>query len=721
MLGRRLSGQIIAEFNLGLALTVMIVIAVATIFAFVVALATQAHAAGVALTGQNEIISSLYRDTDLSKTPFIPTQDVAGNANTDAHEIDFYIYGLEKNAYVATFVAYCEKTSGTTCQATQPTNSIQRYTYRWADLPQHGGSTGAAAKDDPWTGPTSLIATMYDGAAGMKTIPSAANYFATHPPTCVQRVYHFSYPGVTAATCRIFTVQLAYGAQNVRTIVLSKSHVPQALQLIVGTATPTPNPMLVTGAPLTFRAPIVGAASLSVAESNYGNRSTTPAQVYTLAPSTCADTGAGGYPSGRTDASYTPASTLTPAGDGSGAGTIVVTPTIQTLPTGPATCTFTLTDNTNQSSTVTATIGQTYTPSATGATISYTNGATAPVVVTEQNYATAPSGGMTAAIGNNATGACASIAPNGSSLSADGTYTETETWTLAFAKAGACTVTFTDKYGQTAIATMTANASASMDTWPAYVRYGTSGAAFAGACWYNGTCSNTFTLCGAQALQADGSTIDAAPPAWTGTSTDSDGCYSGKMYMRETSGQSVSWLIQNNSCNFTIYKPLSFDTLSGPSSALNGTSGSSTGACSITLDDGSGASKSLLKGVVDVTVFQSADWEAAYSNTWSTGCDMSTDPQDCTPATDTGTAPCHNPTTFTSAGNVYVKGYIIASEMTPNNGRGGMPSGSTQMVSPGDYGTPNGGGQFVQPWNDLQVSSCYDASQNMAGQNVLAN
>jgi hypothetical protein len=484
----RVRGQALSELQGAIIVGAIVIGAIVYLLGRQVALAMSSHNYDLSTAATVSLFKDLDRNGASAQAVFEPAADVADASNADGHEIDFY---QMNDQHVGHFWALCYKTASGDCQGLQTVGTLQTYTYLWAQLPQNGGS-GATMQSEPVTDFTAFRFAILDTPAQYAdaTQDPAAAYFQKHAANFASaRTYHWGYPGVSSSTNDLYVVTVTMPDGEQRAHAFGKHHIVFAQEVLYGTATPTPNPICEnatcpSGATLTFRNPLDGAQTATITENNYGTRATSPAQVYTFAPGACADTGASGYAVGHADATYAPNGTVTPTGDGTGTATVAVTPVVQALPLGPATCQFAATDNAGQVSTIPAQIGQTYSPTATGATITFSTNATTPIFVSERNYDIAPTGGMSAAITSNAAGACSGVSFGSSGLSSDGTYTDNESWTLSFAKPGACQLTFTDRYGQTADATATANP-APLIVWPAAIQLPVSPSSSLGAIAYD--------------------------------------------------------------------------------------------------------------------------------------------------------------------------------------------------------------------------------------------
>ena len=436
-------------------------------------------------TDASQFSSMLARSGDSSQTPFVPADDVGGNSNADGHELDFYYLptaGALQGRGV--FYALCGRTTATDCTASQAVGTLGTYTYIWSAVPQHGGTgatfvTGSADTRLMPFGVT--VASTAAQFANASVNPYSSVMFASTTFTTPQ-TYQWGYPGLTSTTNTVFIVHYGTGI-DARVVALRATHVPVSVQYLNGTQTPTPNPLDLSGLALSFRAPVAAAQSVTISESNYGNRSTTPPQVYTLG-SGC-----------NSLTLLAPGTPVTPVGNGSGDATLTVTPIIQ-LAGSDASCSIGVTDNTPQSQTIGVAIGQVYVPTASGLTIAFTAGATDPVTVQEQNYdVPAPGRGGMVLIGYLANGSQALSSadtagdPNGICNTAPGTsgrtgdsitgspsFLETESWSIGFVKAGVCWPVFQDVYGQRVVpngATGIA-ATATLQTWPQQLVLGAS-------------------------------------------------------------------------------------------------------------------------------------------------------------------------------------------------------------------------------------------------------
>jgi hypothetical protein len=428
----RVRGQALTEY-LGALLVGTVIIGVIAYFMGVAIgswTASRQHNSNEAVT--SALIQELYRDAQSAETPYLPPNDVGNHSNSDGHEIDFYQIGANHAGY---FWGYCYKATAGACASTQSVGTLERYRFTWQQLPQNGGSgaTAQGAAESTFTGfKVNELLAQADYADATKN-PLAATYFQRHAFSFSSaKAYHWAYPGVVSNTNAAYAITLSLANNETRSFAVTKHHIVFGQTVLYGTATPTPNAMCVGSCPttttaLTYQNPIAAAQSATVLEQNYGTRSTTPAQVYTI--SGCNGT-----------ATYSPASPLTPTNNGTGAATLTITPVKQVAPNG-LTCTITATDNANQTNAIAVNIGKTYTPTSSGPGAGL-SGQTVAFTASEQNYMTSPPGGFSASI----SGACNSITRTAASVSGG---TETESWNVHFASTGGCTVVFTDVYGQT--------------------------------------------------------------------------------------------------------------------------------------------------------------------------------------------------------------------------------------------------------------------------------
>lgn len=453
LLTSRRPGQVLDGELASIVVGALVVLIMAGIFGAVSRFSSGTEATWHAQTTIKTAITGIQRDDGSAQASFIPASDIANASNADGHELDFY----EQNptTHAGTFWTWCFKAAAGDCSATQTVDTLERYSYAWTALARNGGAGGATPIGntiEPYNG---FAAVEYDGAA-VDNIPEVAGYFAQHPASCTQSIYHWGYPNVTSANCRIIRVTITTTTNVASTFALSRPIVAQQLDVVTATVTPTPNPLILGGA-LTFRAPVAAAQSVTISESNYGTTTTTPPQVYTLGAGCAAYT------------SVSPASPVTPTNNGTGNATLTVT-TIVELSGSNASCSIAVTDNTPQSQAVGVSIGQVYAPGISGTNVSYSPGVQAAVTLTEQNYAQPPptgrggfilfgylpNGSAAPSSANRAgdpNGVCSTApgstdAASGTSLGASPSYLETEVWEITFGKAGACYPVFQDAYGQ---------------------------------------------------------------------------------------------------------------------------------------------------------------------------------------------------------------------------------------------------------------------------------
>lgn len=434
LLAHRVRGQALSELQVAILVGAIVLAA----FVFLFARQVAASAAVNTYAANEAAVVSFFKESEddaaAAQAVFSPGEDVGGNSNADGHAADVY---QQDAAHVGHFFEMCFKASSNACPASQPVGTLQRYAYSWSNLPQNGGS-GATTQSSPITlfsGFTFRVLTTAAQYADSTLNPYAYAYFTKHPANFTgAKTYHWGFPGVTSSTNDLYVMTVTLPNGEKRSVAFGKHHIVFAQDVIYGTATPTPNPMCAASCPqnsasLTFRNPIDASQNETLLEANYGTRSTNPAQVYTV--SGCTGT-----------ATFSPVSPVTPATDGSGSATLTIAPVKQLAPNG-LTCTITAKDNADQSIPIAVSIGKTYAPTSSGpaAGLSGQNGTFS---VNEANYNTSPTGGFSASL----SGACNSITRTSASL--DGTFTESETWSVHFASTGGCTVVFTDVYGQSA-------------------------------------------------------------------------------------------------------------------------------------------------------------------------------------------------------------------------------------------------------------------------------
>jgi prepilin-type N-terminal cleavage/methylation domain-containing protein len=386
----------------------------------------QSAALEAAATAASTSIEALERDGRSSIAVFTPAADVANHPNGDGHEVDFYTRAASG---AGAFAGYCFKRSTSTCAATQAAASLGLYRYAWSALPHNGGS-GATPVGSVADGLVAFSARTLPASALLESAqnPATAAYFAKIGVTRANDVARATgFPGVLAGN-RVTIVALSTAA-GTRSVHLVAGATPTRRQIVVATYTPPPNPMSVTaagGSTLTFPYPLATAQTVTFAENNYGTRSTAPAQVYTVIGTTC-----GG------SATYSPA-IITPASDGSGRGTMSVQPVVMPQPATVG-CAVAVADNSGQTQTLTVQIGRTYAPSAS-APAPGRPGQSGIFTIQEHNYPSLP---FALSLG----GACTSPAVL-SGAQTGGAFVEQVA--VSYTRAGTCSITATDGYGQAA-------------------------------------------------------------------------------------------------------------------------------------------------------------------------------------------------------------------------------------------------------------------------------
>ena len=391
------------------------------------------------LADLTNLVDGTTRDAHSSIALFTPPRDVGNNDNSDGHEVDFYTRGAKG---IGHFWAYCFRGTTAACASAQPTGTVARYHYAWANLVQNGGS--GAFYDSAAIPNVTKFAVQNVPASQLldpTTNPYSASYLASTGITHITDVAEpTGYPGVTAGNnVAILTASNASGTRTVH--LLARQLVPSR-NIPVASYTPSPNPMTISASSITFRNPIDLPQTVGLSELNYGTRSTTPSQVYAITSDTC--TGA---------STEVPDPTIAPTGDGTGNAAVTITP-VKQLTSGES-CSVTFTDNAPQSDVLSVSVGATYAPSLSGQRYLRLSGApNIPVsfTFTESNYDLSADGGGVTSV--TATGSCASSSPSVSSESlSNGDYSATITATATHA--GPCGVTATDTYGQTATASTT--------------------------------------------------------------------------------------------------------------------------------------------------------------------------------------------------------------------------------------------------------------------------
>jgi hypothetical protein len=574
-----------------------------------------------------------YHDKHAALALFIPATDINGASNTDGHAWDYYRQDTNKNGL---FIEYCYRAAAADCNAPdQALQTVAEYSYdNWTEREAGAGYTLSRQPIGTFTG---MQMVEEDGATAIAALPEIGA--VPGGLSCTQTVYHWAYPGVTSATCRVYHLSVTTGTYN--TIYdMADNVVPFSRMIVTGDQTPSPNPEQLSVGSLSFYAPVAPALTTTVSESNYGNRRTTPPQIYTLGTGCNVTT------------TITPASPVTPIANGTGDATLTILPKIS-LANGNTNCGIGVTDNTPQTQTVSVTIGAVDKPAATGLTIAFTPGAKANVTTTEQDYALpAPSGrgGITlfgylssgadaltsADTGGDPLGVCAT-APGtsgraGSTLSAAPAFIETETWSITFSKPGVCFPVFEDVYGQLVAVNGTngIQATSEMSSFPEQIEVAQDGGevslvphhAFDLAEFVNGALlggvadAATTPGCHAYALTTGGAP-EAAPAQANalGIFTDANGCYTNSsgtpvsnaaIVLWEPDGQTETFKLGALSCPAgTIIPGLFNPGDNGVQVDLPLTGGSTTGACSIAITDGVTTTPTVDHGLTAVNVVPS--------------------------------------------------------------------------------------------------------------------
>lgn len=566
---------------------------------------------------QNEAVTiALFKefqdDVTAAQAVFVPGNDVAGYSNSDYHAVSIYQWDQNHNGH---FWEYCYKNSSGECSSSQTNGTLQRYSYTWSA----SGGTNAAVQSAAISAFSSFTFRVLTTAAQYEDAtldPYAYRYFVQHPPSFSgAKQYKWGYPGVTSSTNDLYVLTVKWSDGETRSIAFGKHHIVFAQTAIYGSATPTPNPICDGGCPssgvsLAFRNPIASAQSTTVTETNYGTRSTTPAQTYSVS-------GCSG------DSTFAPSSPITPSSNGTGAATISVTPVKQVASSGLS-CTLDVRDNVNQTVPIAVSIGRTYAPTASGGgVVSAPSGST--ITVSERNYVSSPQVGFSVR-SYSPSGTCTASAGS-SAMSSDGTYTYSTPFTVSFQKQNiACVVTFVDTYGQTtSMSTTQQAASGPVTAWPAAILYPASGSslgavAFSGPVLTPGAILNrllgggvaeaavsacaanqprAYTSSGPSSKWAASSVLaNASDPYGLGYTTNSNGCLfykgtavndttTGSIVVNETSYSNTFWQPANNcgtSLRLTGWTPSS---ASGPTALAIEVPGSSANvsSCSLTFGD----------------------------------------------------------------------------------------------------------------------------------------
>ncbi|MHB8461425.1 MAG: hypothetical protein ACYDA1_02145 [Vulcanimicrobiaceae bacterium] len=510
--------------------------------------------------------------------------------------------------------------------------TLQRYGYTYDQLPQHGGKVPLVGNQPPITVITGFHAVTLTTPAqfadaaldpiGAQLFGPALSHLAAWPKTPTK--FHWEYPGVhvmSGGEMTLVTIQTAGVPTYVAMAPMIAAHTEQ---YIVGTMTPTPNPEIVAPSPLTFRAPIAAAQNATVSELNYGNRTTNPAQVYTL------NNGCNGF------AVVNPGSPVVPVTSGSGAAMLTIVPVVTPMPNG-ASCSVAVTDNTPQTQSIGVSVGPTYPLQAAGqAAISFSPGAIANMSVGERNYDVPPNGAINASIltPSGTPPVCGNARIVADSLSTDGTYTASDTVQVTFLTAGLCVVQFRDRYNQVANAQV--NATQPMQTWPVAELSATSGSTLSLApsitpmAWVNhllggGTAQAGTPGCHVFVFKASTdlngtfpnmSDLDANDPGHSGYATDANGCLTyigapatnGVSVIWEPSGASATYNLQSKTCTNVGISAWNPATATGPSAAQALIAGAiAQPACTLTYTDGiTTTGQTYGHGLVGIRTFKPA-------------------------------------------------------------------------------------------------------------------
>jgi hypothetical protein len=396
----------------------------------------------------------------------IPASDAFGSANADGHAVELYYLptaGALNGS--GTFYEVCAKDSGTECAPAQAVNSVAVYQYTY------GAAATKVGSDDTLVGPCNAhqLDTPADYTSANNPV---AGLFAgvTFPSP---KVYHWGYPGLISKSNDTFAVACTT-KDGLRTIVIGNPNVTVAAAISIGTATPTPHPLTLSVNPVKLRAPVANAASTTIGELNYGTRVTVPAQVYKLSPPAAPETACAGI------ATHAPGTPLTPGTGGAGDAVLTFTPVIA-LANSNVNCDLMVTDNVGQVVDIKVDVGKVYPPKATANfAFSFTGPSTQSVGVTEENYALPaadgdrggfmPGAGLASSVTAAPATVCSAPTLDSAVISGAGNdFTETEAWFVGFKKAGVCTVTFTDVYGQ--VGTTKITAQAPIGSWPPGILY----------------------------------------------------------------------------------------------------------------------------------------------------------------------------------------------------------------------------------------------------------
>lgn len=595
LLAHRVRGQALSELQVAVLVGAIVLAAFVFLFARQVAASAAVNTYAANEAAVVAVFKEAEDDAAAAQAVFSPSNDVGGNSNADGHAADFY--QQDGTTHAGHFYELCFKASSSVCPTSQAIGTLQRYTYVWSNLPQNGGS-GATAQSKPITlfsGFTFHVLTTPAQYADPALDPYAYAYFAKHSASFPSaRQFHWGYPGVTSGTNDLYVFSITLPNNEQRSIAIGKHHIVFAQQLIYGSATPTPNPMCAAACPngsssLAFRNPIDNAQSASIVEQNYGTRSTTPPQVYAIS-------GCSGI------AALSPASPITPSNNGTGSATIVVAPVKQVAPSGLS-CAVTAMDNANQRIPISVSVGQTYTPQATGGGV-VPFGSNASTTVSEKNYDAPPAGGFRVA---SVSGPCSPSAAS-SGMSADGTFTYSTHYNVTFSQAGiVCVITFADTYGQQT--QIQAEEAAGLQSWPAFVELPMSGqslqtsmrdtprdlAYYLNSLLGGGVAEAALSPCGVnqgRAFRDSGFTqVDAndRDPFGQGFTTDGNGCISGPggaTVLMSEPGYSGVFSQVSSYCGSAV-KVLSYNPASavGPTVSMVAQGGSLMQSCSASWGD----------------------------------------------------------------------------------------------------------------------------------------
>lgn len=179
---------------------------------------------------------------------------------------------------------------------------------------------------------------------------------------------------------------------------------------------------------------------------------------------------------------------------------------------------------------------------------------------------------------------------------------------------GSCSLTVSDQYGEPLLAIPVVIASSAMNTWPEQIVMASQGGSLAMAKTRVASAATPMHGCLAQALMADGVTVDPAPSQALalGIHTDpTSGCYTdatgtpvqAQAVVYEPGGHSANYNASTGCGGLVILGSWS-PGASGVQAALGVRGGSAATSCQIALSDGSSSTPALDHGIVNAQVVQ---------------------------------------------------------------------------------------------------------------------